>query len=209
MGYVFEELIRIGAEQADEEAGEHFTPREVIELMVALLLSPEPDLGRSHVVKTIYDPACGTGGCCRWPRGTCAITREVPARSQQPSQADPVRAGPQRRGLGGVQVRHADQRRERRQRHPRRYFHPRRLPYRKARSSFAALCGTSPVEASSGRGVLGSRCPAPSPTKTGICRVWGVGGGPSISLSKASEAGRGIHRMFCLCSLCAVPILRV
>ena len=62
MGYVFEELIRIGAEQANEEAGEHFTPREVIRLMVSLLLSPEPDLGKGHVVKTIYDPACGTGG---------------------------------------------------------------------------------------------------------------------------------------------------
>lgn len=62
MGYVFEELIRIGAEQANEEAGEHFTPREVIRLMVNLLLSPEKDLGRSHIVKTIYDPACGTGG---------------------------------------------------------------------------------------------------------------------------------------------------
>jgi type I restriction enzyme M protein len=62
MGYVFEELIRIGAEQANEEAGEHFTPREVIRLMVNLLLSPEKDLHRSHVVKTIYDPACGTGG---------------------------------------------------------------------------------------------------------------------------------------------------
>ena len=62
MGYVFEELIRIGAEQANEEAGEHFTPREVIKLMVNLLLSPEKDLRRSYVVKTIYDPACGTGG---------------------------------------------------------------------------------------------------------------------------------------------------
>ena len=62
MGYVFEELIRIGAEQSNEEAGEHFTPREVIKLMVNLLLDPEKDLGRSHVVKTIYDPACGTGG---------------------------------------------------------------------------------------------------------------------------------------------------
>ena len=62
MGYVFEELIRIGAEQANEEAGEHFTPREVIRLMVSLLLSPEPDLGKGYVVKTIYDPACGTGG---------------------------------------------------------------------------------------------------------------------------------------------------
>ena len=62
MGYVFEELIRIGAEQANEEAGEHFTPREVIRLMVSLLLSPEPDLGEPYKVKTIYDPACGTGG---------------------------------------------------------------------------------------------------------------------------------------------------
>jgi len=62
MGLIFEELIRIGAEQSNEEAGEHFTPREVIKLMVNLLLSPESDLSKSHVVKTIYDPACGTGG---------------------------------------------------------------------------------------------------------------------------------------------------
>ena len=62
MGYVFEELIRVGAEQANEEAGDHFTPREVIRLMVSILLSPEPDLGASYKVKTIYDPACGTGG---------------------------------------------------------------------------------------------------------------------------------------------------
>jgi len=62
MGYAFEELIRIGAEQSNEESGDHFTPREVIRLMVNLLLSPEEDLRRSHVVKTIYDPACGTGG---------------------------------------------------------------------------------------------------------------------------------------------------
>lgn len=62
MGYVFEELIRIGSEQSNEEAGEHFTPREVIKLMVNLLLAPEKDFARSHVVKTVYDPACGTGG---------------------------------------------------------------------------------------------------------------------------------------------------
>jgi type I restriction enzyme M protein len=62
MGYIFEELIRIGAEQANEEAGDHFTPREVIKLMVNLLLTPEKDLAQSHKVKTIYDPACGTGG---------------------------------------------------------------------------------------------------------------------------------------------------
>ena len=62
MGYVFEELIRIGAEQSNEEAGEHFTPREVIKLMVNLLLAPEQDLRKSHIVKKLYDPACGTGG---------------------------------------------------------------------------------------------------------------------------------------------------
>ena len=62
MGYVFEELIRIGAEQANEEAGDHFTPREVIKLMVDLLLTPAKDLAEGHVVKKIYDPACGTGG---------------------------------------------------------------------------------------------------------------------------------------------------
>ncbi len=62
MGYIFEELIRIGAEQSNEEAGHHFTPREIIKLMVNLLLSPEEDLAKSHIVKKIYDPACGTGG---------------------------------------------------------------------------------------------------------------------------------------------------
>lgn len=62
MGYVFEELIRIGAEQSNEEAGEHFTPREVIRLMVNLLLVPEENFTKSQVVKTLYDPACGTGG---------------------------------------------------------------------------------------------------------------------------------------------------
>ena len=62
MGYVFEELIRIGSEQANEEAGEHFTPREVLRLMVNLILSSESDLNKAGTVKTVYDPACGTGG---------------------------------------------------------------------------------------------------------------------------------------------------
>ena len=65
MGYVFEELIRIGAEQANEEAGEHFTPREVIKLMVDLLFNPGQDMRdllKSGIVVKIYDPACGTGG---------------------------------------------------------------------------------------------------------------------------------------------------
>lgn len=62
MGYVFEELIRIGSEQANDQAGEHFTPREVIELMVDILLAPESELNFSDKIVKIYDPTCGTGG---------------------------------------------------------------------------------------------------------------------------------------------------
>ncbi|MBV7705304.1 type I restriction-modification system subunit M [Nocardia nova] len=63
MGYVFEELIRRFAEQSNETAGEHFTPREVIELMVNLLVAPDADLlSVPGVVRTVLDPACGTGG---------------------------------------------------------------------------------------------------------------------------------------------------
>lgn len=63
MGYVFEELIRRFAEQSNETAGEHFTPREVIRLMVNLLIAPDGDaLQVPGVVRTVMDPACGTGG---------------------------------------------------------------------------------------------------------------------------------------------------
>lgn len=63
MGYIFEELIRRFAEQSNETAGEHFTPREVIRLMVNLLFIEDKDiLTRKGIVKTLYDPACGTGG---------------------------------------------------------------------------------------------------------------------------------------------------
>lgn len=57
MGYIYEELLRRFSEQSGEEAGEHFTPREVIRLMVELLDIPVPE---KHL--SIYDPACGTGG---------------------------------------------------------------------------------------------------------------------------------------------------
>ncbi|MEU6443375.1 class I SAM-dependent DNA methyltransferase [Streptomyces sp. NPDC047046] len=63
MGYVFEELIRRFAEQSNETAGEHFTPREVIQLMVNLLIAPDGDaLQVPGVVRKVMDPACGTGG---------------------------------------------------------------------------------------------------------------------------------------------------
>lgn len=63
MGYVFEELIRKFAEISNETAGEHFTPREVIRLMVSLLFINDRDiLTQKGLVKTLYDCACGTGG---------------------------------------------------------------------------------------------------------------------------------------------------
>lgn len=63
MGYIFEELIRKFNEQSNETAGEHYTPREVIRLMVRLLLEPDAKRikGESKILE-IYDPACGTGG---------------------------------------------------------------------------------------------------------------------------------------------------
>ena len=63
MGYIFEELIRKFAEISNETAGEHFTPREVIRLMVNLLfLNDKEILAKKGIVRTLYDPACGTGG---------------------------------------------------------------------------------------------------------------------------------------------------
>ena len=63
MGYVFEHLIRKFAEDSNETAGEHFTPREVIELMANLLIAPDAETitGVGQVIN-ILDPACGTGG---------------------------------------------------------------------------------------------------------------------------------------------------
>ena len=63
MGYIFEEIIRRFSEAHNEDAGQHYTPREVIHLMVNILFYDDNDmLSGNNVVKTIYDPACGTGG---------------------------------------------------------------------------------------------------------------------------------------------------
>ncbi len=63
MGYLYEELIRRFSELSNETAGEHFTPREVIRLMVNLLfIDDDPLLSKPGIVKTMFDPACGTGG---------------------------------------------------------------------------------------------------------------------------------------------------
>jgi type I restriction enzyme M protein len=63
MGYLYEELVRRFSELSNETAGEHFTPREVIRLMVNLLFVEDEDvLTKRGIVKTLFDPACGTGG---------------------------------------------------------------------------------------------------------------------------------------------------
>ena len=63
MGYIFEEIIRKFSEAHNEDAGQHYTPREVIQLMVNILFNDDNDvLSGNNVAKTIYDPACGTGG---------------------------------------------------------------------------------------------------------------------------------------------------
>ena len=63
IGYIFEELIRKFNEALNENPGEHFTPREVIRLMVNLLLAQDiKTLGEDYIVCTVYDPCCGSGG---------------------------------------------------------------------------------------------------------------------------------------------------
>ena len=63
MGYIFEEIIRKFSEAHNEDAGQHYTPREVIELMVNILFCDDNELlSGKQTLKTIYDPACGTGG---------------------------------------------------------------------------------------------------------------------------------------------------
>ena len=63
MGYLFEELIRRFSEISNETAGEHFTPREVVRLLVDVLLANDAEaLSGKGIIRRVYDPACGTGG---------------------------------------------------------------------------------------------------------------------------------------------------
>ena len=62
MGYLYEDLLRLVSDLSNKEAGDHFTPREVISLMVHLLVADTEDLHTVGKVLTCYDPACGTGG---------------------------------------------------------------------------------------------------------------------------------------------------
>jgi type I restriction enzyme M protein len=63
MGLLYEELLRKFAEMSNETAGEHFTPREIVNLMINLLFAPDDKILRDKgATKSIYDPTCGTGG---------------------------------------------------------------------------------------------------------------------------------------------------
>ena len=63
MGYIYEELLRRFSEMQNEEAGHHYTPREVIKLMVNLLFANQKEkLQGKGIIRSVYDPACGTGG---------------------------------------------------------------------------------------------------------------------------------------------------
>jgi type I restriction enzyme M protein len=91
MGSIFEELIRRFAEASNETAGEHFTPREVIRLMVDLLFTEDESVLRTkRVVRTLYDPAGGHGRHALRGRG-------VPAGAEPGRRIEGLRAGAQRR----------------------------------------------------------------------------------------------------------------
>jgi type I restriction enzyme M protein len=78
MGYVFEELIRKFNEENNEEAGEHFTPREVIELMTHLVFDPIKE--NMPLTLTVYDPACGSG--CMLTESQNFIEERYPAKNR-------------------------------------------------------------------------------------------------------------------------------
>lgn len=95
MGYIFEELIRIANDQSNEQAGEHFTPRDVIRLMSAILFTPDADeLRQSGIIRTIYDPACGTGGMVNV--GKRYILEDICDATRQQAHHQHLRPGTQR-----------------------------------------------------------------------------------------------------------------
>ena len=119
MGYVFEELIRRFNEASNEEAGDHFTPREVIRLMVNPLFLPDSAiLTTKGIVKTLYDPACGTGGMLSVAEGY------VP-RAESRRAPHGLRPGLQLPGLRHLWLRHDDQGPRHRQHPLRRQLHGR------------------------------------------------------------------------------------
>ncbi len=104
MGYVFEELIRKFNEENNEEAGEHFTPREVIDLMTHLVFEPVKD--DLPPVITIYDPACGSGGMLTESQN---FVIDPNGRLKHQCRCFSLRQGDQRRDLHHLQIGYDDQ----------------------------------------------------------------------------------------------------
>ena len=105
MGHIFEELLRKFSEMSNETAGEHFTPREVIELMVNLLFAEDDEvLAGAKPVRTMYDPACGTGGMLTGAQNHL--------RHRAGRRSGGLRAGTQPRDLGDLPIRSDDQGRD-------------------------------------------------------------------------------------------------
>ena len=94
MGYLFEHLVMRFNEQANEEAGDHFTPREVIRLMANLIYTGEQDVYRPGIYRTIYDPACGTGGMLSESEKLILSRRTSGPSSRSPARSTTTSPGP-------------------------------------------------------------------------------------------------------------------
>ena len=104
MGYLFEDLIRRFSEISNETAGEHFTPREVIRLIVELLIAnDDTNLTGKGIIRQVYDPACGTGGML-------ALTEQALKEFNPSIRCRAVRPGVERRVLRHLQIGHAGDR---------------------------------------------------------------------------------------------------
>ena len=142
MGTIFEELIRKFNEALNENPGEHFTPRDVVHLMVDLMLAGDADRIRAQgVVRTVYDPCCGSGGMLMITKEHitigCARTATCSAADQQGRRDPPLRPGGQPRDLGGLEVGplHEGPDGPRRRQHRVRQHALQRPPCRQARST--------------------------------------------------------------------------
>ena len=99
MGTIFEELVRRFNEENNEEAGEHWTPRDAVRLMAKLVFQPIADQITSGTY-LLYDGACGTGGMLTVAEETL---QELAAEHGKEVATPPVRAGDQRRDLRHLQ----------------------------------------------------------------------------------------------------------
>ena len=114
MGQVFEELLRRFSEMSNETSGEHYTPRDVVRLLVSLLFAENREEARGQgVIRSIFDPCCGTGGMLTI--GKDYFREQINPRRRCPA----VGSGTQPADLRHLQIGYADNRRE-----------PRRCPAR-------------------------------------------------------------------------------